>query len=161
LSTVSNAAILGVTGIVVSGVIGPAIAAYYGRRGDRQRFARDQLHRSREDLRALLDEGAVLLGAGETNLRLAHEAASRGEPEPDEVRDWAGKVHLLGQRLRLRLAADAPVITAYESVKSALVAVGETYGHDDQYPGAVEQFEMQRRSFLEQAREALERPEAK
>jgi hypothetical protein len=154
---VSTAATLGVTGIVVSGIVGPAIAAYFGRRGDRQRFARDQLQRRREDLRTLLDEGAVLLGAGETNLRVAHEAASRGESEPDEVRDWAGNVHLLGQRLLLRLADDDPVVVAYETVRAALVAVGETYGDEDQYREAVTHFETRRSAFLDQARAAIER----
>ncbi|MCA1708170.1 MAG: hypothetical protein LC808_34800, partial [Actinobacteria bacterium] len=66
-STVSSATTLGVTGIVVSGVVGPAVAAYFSRRSERQRFARDQAQRRREDLRALVDEGAVLLGIGETN----------------------------------------------------------------------------------------------
>jgi hypothetical protein len=161
LSTVSSATTLGVTGIVVSGVVGPAIAAYFSRRGDRQRFARDQLQRNREDLRALVDEGAVLLGAGETNLRLAHEAASRGESEPDEVRDWAGKVHLLGQRLSLRLASSDAVVRAFERVRTALLAVGERYGNDDEYPAAVAEFETRRTAFLDEARAALERPEEK
>src|SRR2546425_753837 len=110
----SSATTLGVTGIVVSGVLGSAIAAYFSRRGDRQRFLRDQLQRNREDLRAIVDEGAVLLGAGGTNLRLAREAASRGESAPEEVRDWGGEVHLLEQRLLLRLPADDAVVTAYE-----------------------------------------------
>jgi hypothetical protein len=148
-----------VTGIVVSGVVGPAVATYFSRRGERQRFARDQLRRRREDLRALVDEGAVLLGMGETNLRVAHEARSRREAEPDDVRDWAGKVHLLGQRLLLRLPADDPVVSSYESVRAALMAVGETYGDEEKYPPAVTQFETRRIAFLDQARAALERPE--
>src|SRR4051812_27338254 len=101
----SSAALLGVTGIVVSGVVGPLVATWASKRGDIQRFERDQLQRRREDLRTLVDEAAVLLGAGETNLRLAHEAASKSNPEPADVREWAGKVHLLGQRLLLRLSS--------------------------------------------------------
>jgi hypothetical protein len=100
-----------------------------------------------------------LLGAGETNLRLAHERALREKSEPDEVRDWAGKVHLLGQRLLLRLPADDAVVTNYESVRSALVAVGETYRNDAQYPAAVEEFETRRTAFLDQARDSLEQPQ--
>lgn len=145
------------TGIVVSGVVGPIVAAWANRRGDLQRFERDQLQRRREDLRAIVDEGAALLGAGETNLRVAHEAASRGEPEPADVRDWAIKVHLLGQRLRLRLSAADPVVRSYERVRDALVAVGETYGDAARYPAAVTAFEGRRTEFLDNARAELER----
>lgn len=157
LSTMSSAAVLGVTGIIVSGVVGPLVAAWASRRGDRERFSRDQLQRRREDLRAVVDEGAVLLGVGETNLRVAHEAVSRGEPEPAEVREWAGKVHLLGQRLLLRLPSGDPIVTAYERVRQALVAVGEAYGDQARYGGAVSAFEERRTEFLGEARTALER----
>jgi hypothetical protein len=154
---VSSAVVLGVTGIVVSGIAGPAVVAYFGRRGDRQRFERDQLRRRVEDLREVVDEGAVLLGAGETNLRLAHEAASRGDDEPSEVREWAGQVHLLGQRLRLRLDDTDPVVASYESVRQALVAVGAAYGDLESYPKAVATFEARRGVFLENARAILQR----
>jgi hypothetical protein len=153
----SSVTILGVTGIVVSGVIGPVVAAWANRRSDRQRYERDQLQRRREDLRAIVDEGAALLGAGETNLRVAHEAASRGEPEPTDVREWAGKVHLLGQRLLLRLSSADPVVRGYEGVREALVAVGETYGDAARYPAAVTAFEARRTEFLDKARAELER----
>jgi hypothetical protein len=152
---VSSATILGVTGIVVSGVVGPVVAAWANRRGDLQRFERDPLQRRRDDLRAIVDEGAALLGAGETNLRLAHEAASRGEREPAGVGDWAINVHLLGQRLLLRLSSTHPVVTAYEEVREALVAVGETYGDAASYPAAVTAFEARRTDFLDKARAEL------
>lgn len=156
----SSAVTLGVTGIVVSGVVGPAVAAWFSRRGDQQRFARDQLQRQREDLRAIVDEGAVLLGAGETNLRLAHEAVARGHPEPTEVKEWASRVHLLGQRLLLRLLEDDLVVVAYEAVRRALLAVGETYGDNARYPAAVTAFEEKRGDFLDKARGALARTHA-
>jgi hypothetical protein len=44
-SGVSSAVALGITGIVVSGVAGPAVSAWFNRRGDQLRFARDQLQR--------------------------------------------------------------------------------------------------------------------
>jgi hypothetical protein len=157
MSTMSSATILGITGITVSGVVGPFVAAWAYRRADRQRFEHDQLQRRREDLRAVVDEGALLLGAGETNLRLAHEAVSRGESEPADVREWAGKVHLLGQRLLLRLPSDDPVAARYEQVRDALLAVGEAYGDQANYPQAVNTFEARRGEFLEEARAALER----
>ncbi len=153
----SNAAILGVTGIVVSGVVGPLVVGWMGRRGDRRRFERDQQQRRREDLQAVVDDGAVLLGAGETNLRVAHEAASQGAAPPADVGEWARNVHLLGQRLLLRLPANDPVVTKYEAVRQALIAVGATYGDDAHYPQAVTDFEARRSEFLDEARAALER----
>jgi hypothetical protein len=153
----SNAVVLGVTGIVVSGIAGPAVSSWFSRRGDQQRFARDQLQRRRDDLRSIVDEGAVLLGAGETNLRLAHETVARGDPEPAEVKEWASRVHLLGQRLLLRLREGDAVVVAYEAVRAALIAVGETYGDEGRYPTAVAAFEEKRNDFLDKAREALAR----
>jgi hypothetical protein len=154
---VSNAVVLGVTGIVVSGVVGPLVVGWMSRRGDLQRFERDQQQRRREDLQAVVDDGAVLLGAGETNLRLAHEAASRDTAPPADVGEWARNVHLLEQRLLLRLPANDPVVTKYEAVRKALIAVGETYGDEARYPQAVTDFEARRSEFLDEARAALER----
>ena len=153
----SSAAILGVTGIVVSGVVGPLVASWASRRADRERFERDQAEHRRDEFRAIADEGAVLLGAGETNLRLAHEAAARGETEPEEVREWAGRVYLLGQRLLLRLPGDDPVVARYQHVRDALVAVGEAYGDQERYPAAAEEFGARRSAFLDEARAALKR----
>jgi len=99
----------------------------------------------------------VLLGAGETNLRLAHEAASQDASPPADVGEWARNVHLLGQRLLLRLPANDSVVTKYEAVRQALVAVGETYGDEARYPQAVTDFEVRRGAFLDEARAALER----
>src|SRR5581483_12062969 len=93
----SSATILGVTGIVVSGVVGQLIALWGNRNGDRRRHALDAQRRQHEDLQAVVDDGAVLLGAGETNLRLAHEAASQNAAPPADVGEWARNVHLLGQ----------------------------------------------------------------
>jgi hypothetical protein len=153
----SSAVTLGVTGILVSGVVGPAVSAWFNRRGDEQRFGRDQLQRRREDLRAIVDEGAVLLGAGETNLRLAYEAVTGGNPEPADVTEWASRVPLLGQRLLLRLSEADPVVVAYEAVRTALLAVGETYGVEGRYKAAVTTFEEKRGDFLDKARAELAR----
>jgi hypothetical protein len=155
----SSAVTLGVTGIVVSGIAGPAVSAWFSRRGDQQRFARDQRERRREDLRSIVDEGAVILGAGGTNLRLANEAAVRGDPEPAEVSEWASRAHLLGQRLLLRLAEDHPVVVAYQAVVAALLEVGDSYGDEDRYQETTTTFEATRNAFLDNARRALARTE--
>jgi hypothetical protein len=154
---VSSVATLGVTGIVVSGAIGPLVAAWANRRGDQKRFERDQLQRRCDDLRTVVDEGAALLAVGATNLRLAHEAVSHKKNEPADVREWASKVHLLGQRLLLRLPSEDPVVIAYEGVRKALALVDESYGDAERYSGAVTTFETRRTVFLERARTTLER----
>src|SRR4051794_38545980 len=97
----SNTVILGITGIVVSGVVGPLIAVWASRNGDRRRYDLDSRRRQYEDLQSVVDDGAVLLGAGETNIRLAHEAATSGTDVPAEVTEWSSRVHLLGERLLL------------------------------------------------------------
>jgi hypothetical protein len=155
LSVMSSALALGLTGIVVSGVVGPAIAAWFSRRGDEQRFARDQTRRRDDDLRSVLDESAELLGAGGTNLRLAYEAVVRGESIPGEVDDWAGRVHLLGQRLLLRLPPKDPIVTSYGQVREALLEVGRRYGDAAEYDKALSAFEARRTAYVESARRAL------
>jgi hypothetical protein len=150
--------ITAVTGIVVAGVLGPSITAWAYRRADRQRFERDQMANRRADLRALLDEGAQLLGLGGTNLRLAHEAVSAGGEEPQDVREWASNVHLFGQRLRLRLEAGDLVLEKFEIVRTALVSVSKSYGSDAAYSAALTTFEQPRAAFLDAARDALEAP---
>jgi hypothetical protein len=153
----SSAAILGVTGIVVSGVVGPLIAMWGNRNGDRLRHALEARRRQHEDLQAVADDGAVLLGAGETNLRLAHEAVSGHREIPPEVAEWSSRVHLLGQRLLLRLPADDPIVMSYEAVRSALLGLGDAYGDGARYPRAAAEFEARRTAFLAEARVALER----
>jgi len=154
---VSNAAILGVTGIVVSGVVGPAIAFIAARNGDRRRYALDARQRQHEDLQKVVDDGAVLLGAGQTNLRLAREAVSAGGDVPEEVKEWSSQVHLLGQRLLLRLPATDPIIVRYEAVREALLALGESYGDEARYEDAAADFETRRDDFLTEARANLAR----
>lgn len=153
----SNAAILGVTGIVVSGVVGPLIAFWAARNGDRRRYTLDARQRQHEDLQKVVDEGAVLLGAGQTNLRLAHEAASAGKDVPAEVKEWSSAVHLLGQRLLLRLPANDPIVASYEAVRGALLTLGHVYGNDERYEEAADDFESRRDSFLTEARDNLAR----
>jgi len=153
----SNAVILGVTGIVVSGVIGPAIAFIAARNGDRRRYALDARQRQHEDLQKVVDDGAVLLGAGQTNLRLAQEAVSAGGEVPAEVKEWSSQVHLLGQRLLLRLPASDPIIISYEAVREALLALGKSYGDEERYEQAAGEFETRRDEFLTEARANLDR----
>ncbi len=149
--------IASVTGIGVAGVVGPMVMAWATRRANRQQFERDQAAKRRADLRDLIDEASVLLGAGATNLRIAQQAVTAGEREPDTAREWASNVHLLKQRLLLRLPPRHPIIERYEAVQDALEAVGRAVG-DDQYDDALQRFEASRTRFLDSAREALRAP---
>src|SRR5271166_7023426 len=94
--------IVGVVGIVVSGILGPAVTIGLSRKSARQQFKRDLIVARRDDLARLLDEAALLLGAGGTNLRLLEEASDR-KPAPPAADEWARSVFPLGQRLRLHL----------------------------------------------------------
>lgn len=66
---VNTVLIASVTGIVVSGVVGPAVTSWAARRAARKQFVRDQNAKRRDDLRALLDEAASVLGVGSIRLR--------------------------------------------------------------------------------------------
>jgi hypothetical protein len=139
------------TGIVVSGVAGPAVASWAGRRANRQQFSRQVALERRGDLRSLLDQAAELLSAGATNIRLAEEADRAGQPAPEEVSEWADKVYVLEQRLLLRLPTADPVVLRYGEVREALVALGTS-------DASVEEFETARSAFLESARQTLDEP---
>jgi len=147
--------IVSVTGIAVSGVVGPAISGWAIRRADAQRFKREQGRRRRDDLRAVVDQAATLLALGATNLRRIREAGAAGREEPDEVRDWASNVHALQQRLLLRVAPSDPVAIAYQDVRDALVALDrpDRVALED----AVWDFEQKRLAFLAAARASLEK----
>lgn len=148
--------IAAVTGIAVAGVVGPGATAWANRRANRQQFQRDQAAKRRGDLRDLIDEAAVLLGVGATRIRMAKDAMAAGADEPAEASEWAVKVHLLKQRLLLRLPPHHHVMSRYEAVLSALESIGRTEGHE--YLEALKAFEAARDLFLETARQALSAP---
>ena len=146
--------IASVTGIVVSGVVGPTISGWAVRRADAQRFKREQRGKRHDDLRAVVDEAATLLAVGATNIRLLQEARAANREEPESVRDWASNVHALQQRLLLRVAPSDSVATAYQEVRDALIALDRQ--QDQAQEEAVQEFEGKRLAFLAAARAALE-----
>lgn len=115
----NNAVMVGVTGIVVSGVVGPTVAAWFARRSRSREFHREQVAARRNELRKLLDEAASLLASGPMNLRILHEQQAGTEVE--DARIWLSQVFPIGQRLQLWLPANHPVITSYECVREHLV----------------------------------------
>jgi len=103
-------------------------------------------------LRSVVDEGAQLLAVGATNVRVIREARTTGISEPDEVRDWASRVHVLQERLLLRVSSDHPVATTYRAVRESLIALDDA----GDVEAAVDEFEARRDAFLAAARAALD-----
>ncbi len=147
LNTIDATLAASITGIVVSGVVGPQVTAWSIRRANRRQFNRDQAARRRDDLRSVLDEAAVLLASGATNLRLLRETPTV------ELRDWLSSVFPLGQRLRLRLPGDDEVVAAYNEVREALATTAE--GVEPDVDSAIADYERKRERFLDLARAAL------
>jgi hypothetical protein len=154
-SVADDAVIIGVTGIVVSGVIGPAVAASMARRGRSREFHREQAAARRNQLRALLDEAASLLASGPTHLRVLQGP----KPDSDDLqraRSWLLLVFPIGQRLRLWLPANHPVVEGYENVRRQLVSAAESGRSADR--SVLDDFEQERSRFLEVCRETLLSP---
>lgn len=148
--------VLGVTGIVVSGVVGPTVAAWMARRARSREFHREQVAQRRNELRGLLNEAAGLLASGPTHLRILQES----QPDADDVeraRSWLSQVFPIGQRLQLWLPADHQVVGAYERVREQLVNTAEA-GAAASRETLLERFEQERRAFLDVSRQTLLSP---
>ena len=153
---VDSAVVIGVTGIIVSGVVGPTVAAWMSRRTRSREFHREQAAHRRDELRTLLDEAAGLLASGPTNLRVLSQA----RPDPDVLgaaRTWLSQVFPISQRLQLWLPHDHAVVAAYERVREQLVAAAEA-GPTAARDALLERFEQERRQFLDVSREILLSP---
>lgn len=143
-----------IAGIAVSGVLGPQITTWATRRANRRQFDRDQNAKRRDDLRTILDEAAVLLASGTTNLRLTLENAKSGQADSEELANWRRQVFPMSQRLRLRLSGDNEVVRAYDDAREALI---ETGGETNNIDAAISNFETQRNRFLDTARKELDK----
>lgn len=151
--------IVSITGIAVSGVVGPSTTAWASRRAARAQFLRDRAAFRRDELRGLLDEAAIVLGLGGTRLRQAWEAEQAGQAL-DQFRPWSEQVFTLSRRLRLRLAADDPIVVAYDVVRDRLVTAGELVSQPEQarYETALCEFETARDAFLATCQAVLDAP---
>jgi len=152
--------IVSVTGIAVSGVVGPAATSWAARRAARKQFVRDQAAKRREELHGLLDEAASVLGLGPTRLRQTRELQRASVELPEDLRLWPEQVYVIGQRLRLRLGGADPVVRAYDTVRGRLVEAAQLAVQDDeqQHENAVLRFEAGREEFLATARAKLDAP---
>jgi hypothetical protein len=153
--------IAAVTGIVVSGIVGPSATAWASRRAARKQFVRDRAAARRDELRSLLDEAAVTLGLGGPRLRQVRHSGEPGsrltEPQPS----WAEQVFTVGQRLRLRLPADDPIILAYDRARRQLVALAELSSQaadEASHEQVTTAFETARDAFLAASQAALDAP---
>lgn len=150
----SGAVVVAVTGIVVSGVLGPVVASGIAARNDRRRFTRDADRERRDELRAVLDDAAVLLSAGPRMLRQVRESAPRSA-EHQVATEWSNQVYPMRERLLLRLPAQHPVVDTYDRVRDALTAIAQA-GRD--HEASIAAFEAARDAFLSAARETLDAP---
>jgi hypothetical protein len=151
--------IVSVTGILVSGVVGPTVTTWSARRASRRQFVRDRAAKRSEELGGILDEADSLLGLGATRLRETREAAEKGTMLSIELQAWPERVYVIGQRLLLRLGAADAVVLAFEQVRLNLVEAGEcAVGNEAAHERAVDRFEGAREKFLVAARAKLDAP---
>jgi hypothetical protein len=123
LPTVEGTAVVG---IIVAGVVGPAIAVYASRLADRRRFEHERKLKASDDLIERIDEvGAALgeLGAACATTRQVFLALAASEPDKlwppiRDAEDAYQRARALTARLGMRPHADA------ELVKKAEAAAG-------------------------------------
>lgn len=156
----SQALIVAIVGIVVSGVVGPSATAWAVRRAARKQFVRDQAGKRREELGVLLDHAASVLGLGPTRLRQMRDSGQSPDSLSDEQRAWPEQVYTLGQRLRLRLGGQHPVVEKYETVRLRLLDAAAVPAEAEQqtHENAVLRFEQARDAFLDEAQVTLDAP---
>ena len=160
MSDVANTTLIAsITGIVVSGVVGPSTTAWASRRAGRSQFLRDRAAERQDELRKPLDEAASVLGLAGSRLRQAWEADQAGRTDP-ELQPWSEQVFTIGQRLRLRLAVGHPIVVAYDVVRERLVEASKllTQHEGEKYEDAIQAFEAAREHFLATSQQTLDAP---
>lgn len=147
--------LVGVVGVLVSGLLGPSVAAAWTAKRERARDHRGRVGSRREDLQGVLDEAAKLLAAAIPNVKRLM-ATSAEEPLPEGPRDLLGELVPLSQRIQLRLPAAHPVVTSFEAAREALVALSRAAGSQEDFDHAADSFEAKRTVFLSACRNALQ-----
>jgi hypothetical protein len=151
-----GALVLGVTGIVVSGVVGPAISAWFSQNSQTKAFNRAQAALRRESLRSVIDDAAVALASGATNIRILQAQPTSSEQYRNAI-EWSLRIYPIGQRLQLWLRSDDPVVTSYGKVRDELTKISSASTPKDA-DALIREFEDERARFLEIAREKLRMP---
>lgn len=150
--------VVGVVGIVFSGLIGPSVAAGWVSRRERRRDHDAAVEGRRQDLRTVIDEAAKILGGAVSHLRPLLAAKQANAPLPAEPADLLKELVPLGQRLQLRLPADHPVLKTYEGARMGLIEVSHADSSQAEFNEAADEFEALRSNFLDAARDALQAP---
>ena len=150
--------IVGTVGILVSGLVGPSVAARWTTRLEREKDTRARSIARRDDLRVIVDEAAKALGGAVARLRPALEAQQSGQPLSQDTRDFLADLFTLGQRLRLRVPAVDPMVSSYDTAREQLIAVSRATNSQAAFDAAATTFEDRRADFLDQSREALNAP---
>jgi hypothetical protein len=150
--------IVGIVGILVSGLAGPSIAAQWTTRREREKDARARQIAQRDDLRGVVDEAARALGGAVARLRPALEAQLKRQPLPQETRNFLAELFTLGQRLRLRAPATDPMVRSYDAAREQLIALSQATGSKADFDNAATVFDSRRAAFLDESREALDAP---
>jgi hypothetical protein len=149
--------LVGVVGILVSGLIGPSVAALWVNRRERQRDHFALIDMRRQDLRGVIDETAKLLGGAVHHLRHLVVAEKKGEELPPDSTDLLRELVPLGQRLQLRLPRNHEVIRFYDDACTGLRNLAKQTSKDD-FDKAADNFEAQREVFLNAGRKVLLAP---
>jgi hypothetical protein len=155
----SDTAYVSIAGILTAGLLGPAASALWTRWQQKEAFKHEHTVRREEDVRKLLDEAAVALAGAVTRIREAVEQGSSAGGAGD-LRQWAGEVHELSERMVLRLDARSETVRAYEEARAAIAELLEdvdTGGDDEAFNRSVDKAEAARSKFLDAARGLVER----
>lgn len=156
--TTNATLIVGVVGILVSGLVGPTVTALWTARREKQKDHRAAVSARRDDLRTLLDEAAKSLAAAVPTLRPLLQAHLAGEALPEGPRDFLSALFPLEQRLAIRVGGEHALVTGFRAAREALITVSEATGSQQKFDEAVKEFEAKRAKFLEAGRSALAAP---
>jgi hypothetical protein len=113
-----DALVLEVTGIVVSGVVGPVVVAYAVTSGDRRRLVEQEAEDDRDDLLKVLEESGSLLGSIAVGIQQL--AADTRAAMPSELHDLTSRLYLIRERLLFRLRPDGPIVESLDRILDVL-----------------------------------------
>jgi len=147
--------VLEVTGIVVSGVVGPVVVTMAVTRGEHRHLEEVEAERDRDDLLRVLEEGGQLLGSIALDMRQLARGLSTDDAELAELEKSASRVYLLRQRLLFRLRLDDPIVEGLDRVLDALMDFDWATAEAADYERLAKAFEDTQRAFLDVSRREL------
>lgn len=126
-----TALILGVTGVLTSGVVGPWVANRFAADRQRRELAHERSMTDRQELRGLLDEAANALHQASDARKAAESAvtsygAAVGVKVPglkDTMANAGKPLAAVRERILVRLGSRHPVSEAFRGVDEAFVAL--------------------------------------